>query len=162
MQIHLVPRTCLRARIAEEPESIGMASSTPWEARACPHRPSSLIAQKGATMELWAWMWTAFDPRTGDGGKVMGATRPCFSGAEARDKLVERIRFRAATDPGYAQLADLVEAAEPPLTATLRNEVFCVAKVDEDGRPLQYGDFARKQDFALTHALKDKRRPKVW
>ncbi|MFJ8677425.1 hypothetical protein [Streptomyces sp. NPDC093589] len=93
---------------------------------------------------------------------MSGASRPHFPAAEARAELVERLRFRAATEPGCHAVADLIEAAEPPLAAAIHNQVFCVAKVDEDRQPSLYGDFARKQAAALSWPPRTKRRPKIW
>lgn len=93
---------------------------------------------------------------------MSGASGPHFPAAEARAELVERLRFRAATAPEYHAVADLIEAAEPPLAAAMRNQVFCVAKVDEDRQPSLYGDFARNEAAALSCAARGKRRPKIW
>jgi hypothetical protein len=113
-------------------------------------------------MELWVWLWTEFNLRTGDARMVGRSHAPHFSAVSARDHLVERLRFAAETQPEYGKVADLVEATTTPLAAAMRNEVFCVAKVDQDSNPLPYGNFARKQDAALSYAIKNKRSPKIW
>ena len=65
----------------------------------------------------------------------------------------------AATEPEFHAVADLIGAAEPPLAAAMRNEVFCVLKVDKIVT-VAYGDFAPRP--ALSCAAKGKRRPKIW
>lgn len=113
-------------------------------------------------MELWDWLWTEVNPRTGEVRGVMRSPQPHFSGDSARNQLVERLRFMAGSVSEYGKAADLLEAATPPLAATVGTAVLAVAKVGQDGFPLPYGNFAAKQSAALSPALKDKRSPRVW
>ncbi|MCZ0991607.1 hypothetical protein [Streptomyces diastatochromogenes] len=110
---------------------------------------------------LWAWLWSGFDAH-GNGRQIDGAHEPYFTGEQARAKLVERLRFAAVSDPLYGQVADLVETTPPPLAAAVGRELFCVAMVDESRRPLDFGNFAAKQDHAVDWAVRNKRRPKIW
>ncbi|SEG72456.1 hypothetical protein SAMN05216223_1095 [Actinacidiphila yanglinensis] len=113
-------------------------------------------------MELWGWVWSEVNPRTGGVRVVMRSPRPHYSGASARDQLVTRLRMVGAGNRAYDAIAQLIESGTPPLAAAVRTEYFTVLMYDDDGFASPAGDFAAKHNAAVRRALQDRSSPRLW
>ncbi|TYC66544.1 hypothetical protein EH183_41850 [Streptomyces sp. CB01881] len=110
-------------------------------------------------VQQWGWLW----------GDTLSNMRPRvtntfhFSGVSARDELASVIRAEG-DEPEYRRVADMIEAATPPLAAVVGADVFFVVQLDANFKPVMDRSFTRKYDAAFEYAVKKRGRgrPKLW